>query len=326
MSDILISVIISTYNEGNNLERCLKSLVNQSDPNYELIIVDDGTESSDMSMQIMDCFSYKYSNVKVIHKKNEGSISARITGVKNASGKYITFVDADDFVSPNYIKTIVKIVNNQKADLYQLNNKINKKDKQQFKIEKNFLIDNSKINITQMYEWVLTGKAGAIWDKIYLRSLFPNVKSPIFFGDDVIINIKYLENVNSIYTFNESIYFHFCDSETSGSTTSKNYKKFYDIDGLYKLIKKLRNKSILTGDVFDRFVQVYLTDIAHGAGDLYRLGINKKEITALLNQLEIINDYLYTINSQNIRKKIYIWCLRNHKYTLLAFIDKVVHG
>ena len=326
MHNHLISVIICAYNEGTNIKQCLKSLGAQTENNYELIIVDDGSNNNDPSIKIMDKYEQEHLNTTVIHKKNGGSISARMSGVKNANGQYITFIDADDFVSANYIKTIHNIVSNNTADLYQLNNKLNKKGTKDFEVEKKFLVDGSSIAITKMYQWVLTGKAGAVWDKIYRRDLFPNINSPIFYGEDVFININYLKNVNSIVTIDKAIYYHISDSTTSGSVTGKSYKKFFDIDDLYIFVKRLRIDSIINDETFERFVQVYLTNIAQGTRDLYRLGIKKQKITSLLNQLSIVNDCLTSIKPQSLKKQVYIWCLKKKLYSLMSLIDKVVRN
>lgn len=326
MHNHLISAIVCAYNEGINIKRCLKSLSVQTDNNYELIIVDDGTDNNDPSIKIMDKYGQEHLNTTVIHKTNGGSISARMSGVSNANGDYITFIDADDFVSVNYIETIHNIVSNNKADLYQLNNKLNKKSKKNFEIEKNFLVDGSSVSVTEMYQWVLTGKTGAVWDKIYRRDLFPNINSPIFYGDDVFINVNYLKNVNSIVAIDKAIYYHISDSTTSGSVTSRSGKKFFDIDDLYLFVKKLRVNFIINDDTFKQFIQVYLTNIAHGAGDLYKLGVSKRKITSLLNQLSIIKDCLSSIRPQGLKKYVYIWCLKRKQYSLVSLIDKVVHN
>lgn len=322
-----ISVVVCAYNEGTNIERCLSSLSHQnSNVNYEVIVIDDGTNSKDFSIKLMDQYSEKYQNIKVIHKQNGGSISARMAGIKKSKGNYITFVDADDYVSSDYIKIINKIVNNNDADLYQLNNKINKKGENLFEDEKDFLIDGGQVSVSQMYEWTLTGKAGAVWDKIYRRTLFSKINSSIFFGEDVFINANYLKNVSSIIMFDQAVYYHISDSSTSGSITNKSYKKFYDIDNLYKFVAELEENHLITEKVFEEFIQVYLSNVAHGAGDLYRLGVKKQEIASVLNKLSIITNWLYVINSNNLKKKICIWCLKEKQYALMAFIDKVARN
>lgn len=93
----LISIIIPVYNVERYLRACLDSIVNQRTNKYEVILIDDG--STDGSQKICDEYANRYTQVNVIHKKNEGVSSARNVGLDVAKGEWIWFVDADDYVS-----------------------------------------------------------------------------------------------------------------------------------------------------------------------------------------------------------------------------------
>ena len=99
-----ISVIIPDYNAIKYLNRCVKSILGQSFKTYEIILVDDG--STDGSEQLCDELSEKNKNIYVIHKENGGVGSAREQGIKEATGKYIAFIDADDYVEKEYLKIL----------------------------------------------------------------------------------------------------------------------------------------------------------------------------------------------------------------------------
>ena len=101
------SVLIPVYNTEKYIEECLQSVLNQTYQDFEIIIVDDG--STDSSGEICDSYHKKYPNkIKVIHKENQGLISARRVGIANATGDYCIFVDSDDFVELNLLSTIVQ--------------------------------------------------------------------------------------------------------------------------------------------------------------------------------------------------------------------------
>lgn len=100
----LISVIIPVYKVEKYLRKCVDSVVNQTYPNIEIILVDDG--SPDRCGQICDEYANVYSNIKVIHKENAGLGMARNTGLENVTGKYVTFVDSDDWVSENLLEVL----------------------------------------------------------------------------------------------------------------------------------------------------------------------------------------------------------------------------
>lgn len=97
MSDELLSVIVPVYNAENYLTRCVDSLLSQSHDNMEIILVDDG--STDSSGALCDYMAQSHPRVATIHKENGGLSSARTIGLKHASGKFVTFVDSDDFIS-----------------------------------------------------------------------------------------------------------------------------------------------------------------------------------------------------------------------------------
>ena len=101
-----ISIIVPVYNVERYITRCLESCVSQDLPNneYEIIVVNDGTP--DNSMQIVNEFAQKYSNIVVIEQDNQGLSGARNTGLKNAKGDYVWFVDSDDWIECNCLKTV----------------------------------------------------------------------------------------------------------------------------------------------------------------------------------------------------------------------------
>lgn len=112
---IEISIIIPVYNVEKFLKKCIDSVVNQTYRNFEVILIDDG--SIDLSGEICDEYAEKYSYIKVFHKKNGGQAAARNYGVTLAKGKYVTFIDSDDFVEKNYLEVLIDIVTENHVDM-----------------------------------------------------------------------------------------------------------------------------------------------------------------------------------------------------------------
>ena len=100
-----VSIIVPIYNICKYLERCINSLLNQTYKNLEIILIDDG--STDESYDICKKYEKKDSRILLIKKKNQGVSSARNTGLRKAKGEFCTFVDADDFIGRDFIKTLV---------------------------------------------------------------------------------------------------------------------------------------------------------------------------------------------------------------------------
>lgn len=102
----LVSVIVPVYMVESYIYRCIDSILNQTYRNLEIILVDDG--SPDQCPEICDDYAKKDSRVRVIHKQNGGLSDARNVGIEIASGNYITFVDSDDYIHPQYVELLMQ--------------------------------------------------------------------------------------------------------------------------------------------------------------------------------------------------------------------------
>lgn len=113
----LISVIVPIYNVEKYLARCVDSIVNQTYKNLEIILVDDG--SPDLCPQMCDDYAEKESRIKVVHKKNGGLSDARNAGMAVATGKYISFIDSDDYVSDDFFECLLDVMNKENSDIVE---------------------------------------------------------------------------------------------------------------------------------------------------------------------------------------------------------------
>ena len=110
-----LSIIVPVYQAREYLEKCIKSILGQSFSDIELILVDDG--SNDGSEKICNDFAQKDKRVKIIRQENQGVSSARNTGLDYATGEYIAFVDADDWVESNIFQESMEVIRKSKADI-----------------------------------------------------------------------------------------------------------------------------------------------------------------------------------------------------------------
>ncbi len=123
-----ISVIVPVYNVEAYLERCVESILQQTYANFELFLINDG--STDSSGVICDNLASQHENVKVYHLENAGVSNARNTGIKLATGAWITFIDSDDFVTKDYLEILIGAVDDEEsvgftiAPLHHINNGI----------------------------------------------------------------------------------------------------------------------------------------------------------------------------------------------------------
>lgn len=118
---LILSIIVPIYNVEKYLRKCIDSLLNQDLPKeqYEIILVDDG--SPDKCGEIADEYALQHQNIRVIHQENGGLSAARNTGIDAAKGKYIQFVDSDDYLESNVLGRLVERVQNDDLDVLRFN-------------------------------------------------------------------------------------------------------------------------------------------------------------------------------------------------------------
>lgn len=180
MEKIKISVIVPIYNVEQYLSQCLDSIINQTYTNLEIILINDG--STDNSEKICNQYKLLDPRIIVIHKTNGGLSDARNTGIKIATGDYISFVDADDFIDKNMYTILFQKINTTNADIiwynhynYQSSNEISKSSI--FVQEKQYLLpkDNYKFQYDLLNKYHLIGYC---WNKLYKKSIFNSILFP----------------------------------------------------------------------------------------------------------------------------------------------------
>ena len=173
----LVSVVVPVYNVLPFLKRCLDSIICQTYSNLEIIIVDDG--STDGSGLVCDEYKKKDSRIKVIHRENGGLSEARNTGIEIFNGKYITFIDSDDWIEPSYVEYLYTLISENKADMVQCAFRY---------IDSNHKVYN-KVSNTQeilVYEKKQATKDllltkhlfSSAWGKLYQRRFFEYLRYP----------------------------------------------------------------------------------------------------------------------------------------------------
>lgn len=172
-----ISVIVPVYKVEQYLERCVKSIMNQSYQNLEIILVDDG--SPDACPALCDSYAKQDNRIKVIHQENMGLSAARNAGIDIASGEYIGFVDSDDYIHKNMYEVLMKTCLENTCDIAVCSLKKFEKeieadevmaepDLELYEKEKKFQA-YFKLHDTEMI---------VAWNKLYKKELFHNVRYP----------------------------------------------------------------------------------------------------------------------------------------------------
>lgn len=199
-----VSVVIPVYNAENYLKRNIGSLLNQSYTNFELIYVDDG--SVDASSEILDSYADADSRMTVIHNSNHGVSYTRNCGINAATGKYITFVDADDYVDTDYVKYLVNAI--EQLDVNMFVSLTHHFDDGQSQDEKLFIDTASNVSIIN--DIYLNKIYMAVWNKIYNLSFINEhgirFNDKIWYAEGMHFNIQCLSRLDKIGIGNRKVY------------------------------------------------------------------------------------------------------------------------
>lgn len=172
MEDILVSVIIPVYNVENYLKQCLDSIIRQTLNNIEIICVDDS--STDGSKKILDEYKEKDHRVRVVSQPNKGAGAARNNGLLMARGKYVSFLDSDDFFEPDMLELAYEKAEEDEADFVVFKSDQYYTEKEKF-VEVPWTLREKEIppytpfNHRQMTDNIFKVFVGWAWDKLYNR-------------------------------------------------------------------------------------------------------------------------------------------------------------
>lgn len=288
----LISIIIPVYNAEKYLNACIDSVLNQTYSNIEIVLVNDG--SKDSSGEICNQYQSNDSRIKVIHLENGGVSRARNKGIEVCSGEYITFVDSDDTIDPDYIKSFHdSFIDGVEIYIQGINI-----------IRRNGTIDNVSykvIGIMRIYECfnnnVLCAHGYAAC-KMYHSSLIKNnnigFHEEIKFSEDLLFILQCLLFTDKIKYINKSGYNYFL---REGNASSKEYPfetELKCVNVFSSLINKLTVKYKIDIINITNVAEIFSMLFARVRNAMYNQGISKSERLSLYNDLTIEQkDLLY---------------------------------
>lgn len=219
----LVTVIVPVYQVKEYLAKCIESILEQTYSNIEVILIDDG--SNDGSEKICDTFANIDSRVKVIHQKNKGVSAARNIGLENSNGKYICFIDADDYIDEKYISELYKMCKENEADISicgicnVLNNKPSNKSNEIQKVYK----ANEAIQEVFKEKYFNC----VVWAKMFKRNMFDSYRfnTNTSISEDLEIIYKIFKQANKI-AVNTGKYLYFYLIRANSALHSKYNSKY----------------------------------------------------------------------------------------------------
>ncbi len=201
----MLSIIIPIYNSENYLKRCLDSIISQTNKDFEVILIDDG--SRDNSANICEQYCVNNSNFKYYFQKNAGPGAARNTGLKYTNGEFISFIDPDDFVSPSYVEKILINMNSDILFFSSIHKKTNGNE------ETHTFNNNTNITFLQLLlEQNQYWDYGYTWNKCFRKDII-TLNNLLFneninHSEDELFTLEYVKNISLMNTINDPIYFY----------------------------------------------------------------------------------------------------------------------
>lgn len=311
MSD-LVSIIIPVFNVDKYIGKTIETLLNQTYLNIEILLIDDG--STDKSGKICDIYAEKYNKIKVFHQKNKGVSSARNLGINNAKGKYIIFVDGDDYVTSEYVASLYNEIIINKADMviqmyYNYYNT--------YKVVRNIKEDiNEDMSGWEYIDFQILGrKDTTVYAKIYLKNIID--KFNIRF-DETITNLEdtlflfyYSSHCNKIKYTSISNYYRIVrdDGVAFSNFNEKKLTALKVFDIINEELNIINNKLFIKKNLVNKF-----NTIIYFCSEIICQNYkNKKLLETLFLQA---NDILIILN-RNIELKL------KFKYWLLRYLPNV---
>lgn len=220
---MLISVIVPVYKAEAFIVRCVESILSQTLPEYELILVDDG--SPDSSGAICDEYVKKDGRIRVIHQENGGAAAARNAGLDSASGDWIAFIDSDDIAHPDYLRTLYDAVVDNHADVAACRYLSFSDELELTSYDATYMLSPD----TPESYWVGDRTGATVpWGKLYDRCLFDETRFPVGrTGEDEFVTYKILFGCRKLVVVDAPLYYYYTNCE--GVSRSDYFKRFPDI-------------------------------------------------------------------------------------------------
>lgn len=303
---IELSVIVTIYKVEKYLKQCIESILNQDYPYFELILVDDG--SPDQCPAICDEYAGKDSRVRVIHQRNQGVVSARWNGILASLGKYITFVDGDDWIEPDMYSHMMDSIAANTANIvvvgYQaeapdttilgrnsIDTGVYKNDAMEYIYRKSLYND----------KYYLTGITAWLCNKIIKRDLFfDNFKpvAPIIrFGEDAALTYPMIARAKTVVIDNEFHPYHY---RIIAESMSHSFDDKLYFDRAIALLKGLY-ENLASNNLMQSGLKYYGLYLSH-VGIVALLALNNK--TSFKQKMSILKRYYAQYKAIGITKEI----------------------
>lgn len=292
MEKELISVIVPVYNAEKYLQKCLDSILEQTYKNLEIIIINDG--STDNSGQICQEYEKQDDRIVYIEKENSGVSDTRNAGMNRMTGPYVTFVDSDDWLEPNYVKFLYEKLIEHQADIVVGNYTSFNESNSVFYFHTSAdyyekVYDNKSV-IPCLYDAKELLKSALIvpWGKIYKKEIIANFRFPIDrIGEDALFNLKALLDSKKVVYVNKSAYIYRVREGSLSNTWSDKWIR----DAIYIIEERLSLLASL-GYPLSEHRRAYKMSLDYISSEAYNRGLANSHELNYIKEKKMLLDRL----------------------------------
>lgn len=252
-----VSVIVPVYNSAAYLDECIQSLLRQTYSPEEIVLVDDGSE--DGSGDICDNYASQYNYIRVIHKENGGVSSARNAGIAAAEGKYLVFIDSDDYIHPQMLQKYAEFFSEEKVLMccFECISEL------QIRKKSESLANGVKeYSVSEFMELFNDNYINVPWNKLYSSELVKKHRikflEEMSLGEDLFFNLEYLKYAPEKYCIiKEPLYFY--RDGLNGSLSNSFHKDLFELQMCMfeKLRSFLEYKKIMSGRNKGQYLRLF---------------------------------------------------------------------
>lgn len=300
--DELISVVVPVYNVEKYIEKCIKSIIAQTYKNLEIIVVNDGTK--DNSIGVIKKYIDQDNRIKVINQENAGLSEARNTGIKNACGKYIVFVDSDDYIDESMIEKMYRRLKKDNSQLVVCNILRVDDEYNELGFRENYYGEKEIFNNDEAIRALLLNKInGYAWNKLYDINLFKDIryiKGRLF--EDIFTTFDVVLKAEKVSMLKDKLYCYV----RRGNSITQDMKKNSIIDLNYRVEyvrnKIDKNKYLTEYSRFAFFVYLMSIDWICNYQHHHKETIHDQDFKNIINQKNELK-HLEILNNSNLTNK-----------------------
>ena len=323
-----VSIIVPVYNAERHIKQCVDGILAQSIPNFELLLVNDG--STDLSGALCEQYATADDRVRVFHQKNAGVSAARNRGLEEAAGEYLTFVDSDDYLDKGFLQEALEEIEREEADVFLSGLRMETYTDGKLIKTDTYCTDVTRIYSIQALLDALERDYPQIcicgpWCKLYRAELCRKLRfdPKLNFGEDTYFNLSFFAKAKKA-VFSEKIFYHY-RCEGTASLYGRFHPDTHEVHALvygkmYALMESVGCKE----ETLRRFKGLYYSMSVGQLHEYFRFKTKNSWKQRRLLLKKIANDPLLSglrrSDVQAARNRVVLFFLRLRQYTMILLL------